>query len=98
MNKKMDADAETVTKVKEALNGYYWSFYVNSTSYKLSFEAPDNFEMKTAFGTNGGTYAVKTGYIFCTYSSNGKTVEIPYGWKDNGEIDLDTITAFDVKR
>lgn len=96
MNKKADADAETVAKVKAVLTEYQYSFFVNRISYRLTFEKPDKFEMKTTFGTNGGTYTVKNGYIFITYSSNNRTVEIPYSWKADGTIDLDTTTAFDV--
>lgn len=90
-----DADAETANAVMNKINGYYWSFYVNNTAYEIEFWAPNNFEVRTAFGANSGTYTVKNGYVFCTYPSNGYTVEIPYVLNE-GEIDLDTIAAFDV--
>lgn len=96
MNKRKKAGDEKREKVQKLINGYYWSFYVNSTSYDIEFWADNNFEVRTAFGTNGGTYSVRNGYIFCTYDSNGAVVEIPYTIKD-GEIELDVTTAFDVK-
>ena len=95
MKARETAPTSTATAVKNAINGYYWSFYVNSTSYEVEFWAPNNFEVRTAFGSNQGTYSVKNGYIFCTYPSNGYTIEIPYTLS-NGQIDLDIVDAFDV--
>lgn len=89
------ADAETEKQVKDLINGYYWSFYVNSTSYEIEFWADNNFEVRTAFGTNGGTYTVQNGYIFCTYSGTGYTIEIPWVFANN-DVDLDVVEAFDV--
>ena len=96
MSKREEADETKTKEVKSYLNGYYWQFYVNNTSYDIEFWEDNNFEVRTAFGTNGGTYSVRNGYIFCTYSSNGAVVEIPYAI-EGGEIDLDVTTAFDVK-
>lgn len=91
------ADAETAAKVKKAINGYYWSFYVNSTSYEIEFYSPDKFEVRVkAFGVNnGGKYEVRNGYIICTYDSNGAVVEIPWSWGEN-DIELDVTSAFSV--
>ena len=93
-NKRLDADEETKATVKAEIDGYEWSFYVNSTSYKISFSG-NSFTVKTAFGSNGGSYTIQNGYIFCTYDSNGYVVEIPYEITD-GDVDLDLIAAFDV--
>ncbi len=91
-----EADAETIALVSNAINGYYWSFYVNNTSYEIEFWAENNFEVRTSFGTsNSGTYSVRNGYIFCTYPGNNYTVEIPYEMVD-GEVDLDVVAGFDV--
>ena len=90
-----EADEETTKKAKKLLNGYYWWFYVNNTYYEIEFYAPDEFEVRTNFGSNSGTYSVRNGYIFCTYPSNDATVEIPYTF-ENGEITLDCANAFDV--
>lgn len=95
MYAREEADSATAQKVKSQLNGYYWSFYVNSTSYKLEFWNPNNFSVTTAFGSNSGTYSVRNGFIFCTYPDTGYTVEIPYTLED-GDLDLDTIAGFDV--
>lgn len=91
-----NANEATTNAVKKIINGYYWEFYVNNTYYELEFSAPNNFEIRTALGKNSGTYSIKNGYIFCTYPSNQYTVEIPYKLV-NGDIDLDTVSAFSVK-
>lgn len=91
-----EADSDTAKKVKKCLNGYYWTFYVNSTSYKIEFWEKNNFCVTTAFGANEGTYSVRNGYIFCTYPDTGYTVEIPYSFDESGNFDLDTIGGFDV--
>ena len=100
MLKYEEADESTTATVKGLINGYYWSFYVNSVWYELEFSAENNFELRAKIGgastANSGTYSVRNGYIFCTYPDTGYTVEIPYEIKD-GEIKLDTTTAFDVK-
>lgn len=89
------ADEATAQLVRSQLNNYYWSFYVNNLSYRLEFWAPNNFSVTTSFGTQSGTYTVRNGFIFCTYPSNGYTVEIPYTLVD-GNLELDTIAGFDV--
>lgn len=91
------ADEETITKVKAAINGYKWNFFVNSTAYEIEFYSPNKFELRVkSFGvTNGGTYEILNGYVVCTYDSNGSVVEIPFSWGTN-DIDLDVITAFEV--
>lgn len=101
MDLRNDADPDTVSMVKSQLNGYYWTFYVNSVSYELEFWADNNFEVRAAINgaaatPNQGTYSVKKGYIYCTYPSNGYTVEIPYTI-NNGEVDLDVVAGFDVR-
>ncbi len=90
-----DADSETVSLVKGMIDGYYWSFFVNSTSYEIEFWSNNTFEVRTAFGSNSGDYSIKNGYIFCTYPDTGYTVEIPYAI-ENGELDLDVVAGFDV--
>lgn len=96
MQKREPADSSTTEMVKNLLNGYYWSFYVNFTSYKLEFSEPNTFSVTTSLGSNSGTYLVKKGYIVCTYPSTGNSVEIPYEIKEE-KIELDAVAAFDVK-
>ena len=93
--KCLEADEATAKAVKKCINGYYWWFYVNSTYYELEFYSPNKFEVRTSFGNNSGTYSVRNGFIFCTYPSNGYTVEIPYELV-GGDIKLHTTEAFDV--
>lgn len=92
------ADQQTISKVKAAINGYYWSFYVNSLSYQIEFYAPNRFEIRVQSLNvkNGGTYEVQNGFIVCTYDSNRSIVEIPYTFGEKG-IDLNVTDAFDVR-
>lgn len=98
LQKHKPADQKTEAKVKAAINGYYWSFYVNNTSYEIEFFAPNRFELRVnALNVqNGGTYEVQNGFVVCTYDSNGATVEIPYTFGAD-DIDLDVTGAFDVQ-
>lgn len=96
--KQTDADAETIARVKEQINGYEWSFYVNNTSYKIEFwDNQFNLSVPSVGVTNIGTYSVKNGYIYCTSDSNGAVVKIPYTFDDSGEIDLDVTYAYDIR-
>lgn len=99
MHKNEEADADTTKKVKNEINGYYWSFTANNIVYQIEFFSPNKFELRVpSLNTkNGGTYVVKNGYVSCTYDSNGKTVDIPWSYKSNGEVDLDLFDAFDVR-
>ena len=92
------ADQQTTAKVKAAINGYKWSFYVNSISYEIEFFSPNRFELRVrALNVkNGGTYTVQKGYVVCTYDSNGAVVEIPYSFGPD-DIDLRVTDAFDVR-
>ena len=92
-----EADVEKTNSVKKLINGYSWQAYVNSTTYTVRFWADNNFEVKTSVGIkNQGKYSVRNGYLFCTYSSNDYTVQIPYEI-ENGDIMLDLVEAFDVR-
>jgi len=97
LDKRSPADEATTAQAKGYLNGYYWSFYVNNTSYEIEFYSGDTFEVRTSLGTsNSGTYTVDKGYITCTYPNlPDNPVRIPYTFADN-DIDLDTTYAFDV--
>lgn len=88
-----EASAETSALVQSLINDRYWEAYVNPSSYRVEFSYPRNFSVITQFGENGGTYSVRNGYIFCTYSSNGATIKIPYEIKDEG-VTMDLGEAF----
>lgn len=98
LDKRSPADPETTARAEGYLNGYYWNFFVNSTSYEIEFYSGNTFEVRTSFGTsNSGSYTVEKGYITCTYPNlPDDPVRIPYTFADN-DIDLDTTYAFDVK-
>ncbi|MBQ5968866.1 MAG: Ig-like domain-containing protein [Clostridia bacterium] len=97
LDKQKPADSETEAKVKNQLYQYDFNFYVNNTSYKLSFSSPNRFTLRTAYNTSSGTYVVKNGYVSITHDSNNETIDIPYDFKENGDINLHTAEAFDVK-
>ena len=84
-------------KVRAQLNGYYFTFYVNNMVYKLEFFSPNKFELTALGNTNGGKYTVLNKYVSIKYTAGSKArIDIPYSFKD-GEIDLDTTVAFDVR-
>ena len=91
-----DADEATITAVKSEINGYQWDITANKLNYEIEFFAPNSFEIRTAVSTAEGKYEVKNGYIICTNSIGG-VVEIPYT-NNNGKIDVDIISAFDVMK
>lgn len=97
LDKRSPADAETTARAEGYLNGYYWSFYVNNTSYEIEFYTGNTFELRTSLGTsNGGTYTVDKGYITCTYPNlPDNPVRIPYTFEAD-DIDLDVTYAFSV--
>ncbi len=89
------ADAETAAFVKNYITNYRFSLSMYGITYELTFKG-DSFNLKTQLGSNGGTYVIQKGYIVCTYDSNGHSVEIPYTIEGD-KVDLDTVSAFDVK-
>ena len=98
-DKHAPADEATVKQVSGDLNGYYWEFQVAVgtmiQNHELEFYAPNEFELRTTLGSNGGTYEVKKAFIYITYSTNNHTVKIPYEYKD-GELYLHCSTAFSI--
>ncbi len=96
--KMEDADDALTDTVKSSINGYRWSFFVNSITYQLEFFAPNRFQLTTAIANNGGTYSVKKGYVIISYSNSDNSVKIPYSFKDDGSLDLHVTEAFDVAR
>lgn len=90
------ADEATTKSIRNMLNGYYFTFYVNSSSYKLEFYSPNKFDIKVGGLSNSGIYLVKNGYIGISYD-NGETcaVDIPYEI-ENGDIVLYCVDAFGV--
>ena len=100
VEKSAPADEDTVKKVRNAINGYYFKFQVTvGTSlieYELEFSSPNNFEVRSMGISNGGTYDVRNGYIYCTYPTNGHTIEVPYSFDASGEIGLNCSAAFSI--
>lgn len=94
--KREKADEATTKKARKLMNGYYWSFYVNSTSYKVEFSSPNKVTVTAAGNRIPGKYSVRNGYIVITYSTNNYVVEVPFEFV-NGDIELDLVSAYDVR-
>lgn len=98
--KRKPADESTTQKVRNSLNGYYFTFYAYPASYRLEFYAPNNFVIESTLNgstiSNTGTYTVQNGYISLYYQSNENTVEIAYDFGSDGEINLYAADAFAV--
>lgn len=94
--KLTEADTETINKVKNDINGYYFNFnaFVGQayTKYELEFSEPNNFKVTTTMSgaslTNEGTYRITKGYIILHYNSNSKEVNAPYSY-ETGEITME---------
>lgn len=101
LRKQEPADAELEKKVRKAINGYYFTFYVSLGSkiqtYKLEFSAPNKFELKTPLLSNSGTYTVKNGYVSLAYKTNpDKPIDVAYEFNEKGEIVLHCAEAFSI--
>lgn len=90
-----EADAAATEQVRNAINGYYWSFFANNFSYRTEFSAPNNFTTTVSGAQTAGTYTVTNGYVVLTNDANGYVVEVPYSW-ENGEIKLDLPAGYSV--
>ncbi|MDO4363865.1 MAG: Ig-like domain-containing protein, partial [Clostridia bacterium] len=73
--RKKVSDSEA-RKVKNMMNGYYWSFYVSPMSYRIDFYSPNNFHISGSIGgsriNNDGTYEVRKGYIYLKYKNKSE--------------------------
>lgn len=88
-NARQDADAETVEKVRAALNGYY--FYYPSIQMRIEFFAPNSYTMTFCGKSGSGTYEVKNGYI--TLDAGSGITAYPWSWQEDGSIDVDMNTG-----
>lgn len=101
MKKRAKANDSKTKKVRNLVNGYYWTFFVNSSTYKLEFSSPNKFEVTIRIGGSGmsnhGTYSVREGYIYLNYGNDkDPAVVIPYEIKGS-DIELDVTSGFDVR-
>lgn len=92
---RQEADPETAERVRNSINGFYWSFFVNNMSYRTEFFAPNGFETTVSGVGTTGTYTVANGFVVLTNDSNDYVVEVPYSW-DGDQIDLDLPTGYSV--
>ena len=87
------ADDKSVKKVKNAINDYYWTFYVNNLSYKIEFWN-NNYALSSMLGETEGKYSVRNGFIVVENSTTGAVNYIPYSWGPS-DIELEVTDAFD---
>lgn len=101
LKKQEPADAAQTQKVRKALNGYYFTFYVSVgtkiQTYKLEFSSPDKFKLTTPLLSNSGTYTVKNGFVSLCYTTNpDNPIDVAYEFSDNGQINLYCSEAFNI--
>ncbi len=89
------ADEATAATVSNAINGYYWSFFTNNTSYRIEFYAPNNYTLSTMGIETTGTYQVTNGFVICTNGTTGAVNELPYTLNGTS-VELDPATGFSV--
>ena len=89
------ADEATAATVSNAINGYYWSFITNNTSYRIEFYAPNNYSLSTMGVNTTGTYQVTNGFVVCTNDATGAVNELPYTLNGT-DVELDPATGFGV--
>ncbi|HIY80095.1 MAG TPA: hypothetical protein IAA42_06650 [Candidatus Olsenella excrementavium] len=89
------ADEATVATVSNAINGYYWSFFTNNTSYRIEFFAPNSYTLSTMGLDTTGTYQVTNGFVVCTNGTTGAVNELPYTL-NGSNVELDPATGFSV--
>lgn len=97
MQKREDADAETVSAVSSQLNGYYYTFYVNNFSYRIEFYEPSSYSLSSLGHETTGTYSVKKGYVVLTNNDTGAVNECPYSFDEAGALKIELADGFDVK-
>ena len=93
-SKRETADDATVSKVRKQMVGYYWSFYVNSTSYEIEFISNSDYELRTSINTSYGKWTVCNGYI--KLDNDLTVLYAPYTF-ENGELSITFTDAYDVK-
>ena len=89
------ADEETTATVSNAINGYYWSFFTNNTSYRIEFFAPNSYQLSVMGIDTTGTYQVTNGFVICTNGTTGAVNELPYTL-NGSNVELDPATGFSV--
>ena len=89
------ADEATAATVSNAINGYYWSFFTNNTSYRIEFFAPNSYTLSTMGISTTGTYQVTNGFVVCTNDATGAVNELPYTLNGT-DVELDPATGFSV--
>lgn len=95
MQKREDADAETVSAVSPQLNGYYYSFFVNNFSYRIEFYEPNSYSLSALRHETTGTRSVKKGYVVLTNNDNGAVNEYPYSFDEAGTLKIELADGFD---
>lgn len=87
------ADEVTAETVINLVDGYYWKWWLSSSSFELEFIDDTQYELRSSIvgvqHVTYGTYSVANGYIILQNDENGSISYIAYELTD-GDIDLDT--------
>lgn len=79
-------DSTTLKKVRNAINGYIYSGYVNVgnslSKLTMEFSKPNKFKVKMGALSNSGTYDIRKGALILNYKT-GKSVTVLYEYKNN---------------
>nr|MBR4281788.1 peptidoglycan-binding protein [Clostridia bacterium] len=91
-----EANNTVKNKVRKQLNGYYWDFYTNNLSYRISFNNNGKYTLTTSIGIKtSGKYTICNGFIILKNDSTGALSYAPYTFENN-HFDLDIHDGFDV--
>ena len=88
-NMLAEVDEAIEAIVRNGLNGFYWQFYANPSSYKIEFSEPNNFTISAGGLSNQGTYSVRNQCIVLTYPSNDAEIIVEYTCNSDGTPALD---------
>jgi hypothetical protein len=90
-----EANNTIKNKARKYMNNYYWDFYVNNMSYRISFKQ-STYTLTCMGLRTTGKYTICNGFIILKNDSTGYLSYAPYTFENN-DIKLDIASAFDVR-
>lgn len=88
-----EANSTIKNKVRKELNGYYWDFWVNNLTYRISFKQ-STYTLTSMGIRTTGKYTICNGFIILKNDSTGALSYAPYTFENN-HFDLDIWKGFD---
>ncbi len=97
---RTEASEDIKQKAWDEMVGYYWTGYVNGTTYELEFVSNSRYELRATINgytiTANGSYVITNGYIKNTVDGTGAVNWVPYEFTDN-DITVDVVSGYDVR-